>query len=330
MKTRACRHPFDNPFSATLMEARIAMRYCGILNLDKPAGVTSRDVVDQVVRLVHPAKAGHAGTLDPLATGVLVVCVGHATRLIGLVQEGRKRYRGRFVLGRRSDTDDITGNVTEEGDWSGVTAPQLESLLPEFMGRILQTPPQFSAVHVQGRRAYKLARRGEVVELAARPVDVFSLRLTAFQPPEFELEIECGSGTYVRSIGRDLGLRLGCGAVMVQLRRLAVGPFDLADSVSPDALTRETIEAVLQPAAKIVSRIFRKQLTIEQMIAIRRGQTIPADDRLTGASRSDVPQSPDIRTALIGADGQLMGIAEVDQAGQRVHPRIVFPANDDG
>src|SRR5258708_7782707 len=121
------------------------LRYCGVLNLDKPAGVTSRDVVDRVVRLVHPMKAGHAGTLDPLATGVLVVCVGHATRLIGLVQEGRKRYRGRFILGRRSDTDDITGTVTDGGEWIGVTAGQLQSLLPKFVGRILQTPPQFSA-----------------------------------------------------------------------------------------------------------------------------------------------------------------------------------------
>lgn len=305
------------------------MPYCGVLNLDKPAGVTSRDVVDQVVRLVRPAKAGHAGTLDPLATGVLVVCVGHATRLIGLVQEGRKRYRGRFVLGRRSDTDDITGNVTEEGDWRGVTERQLKSLLPEFTGTILQTPPQFSAVHVQGRRAYKMARRGEVVELAARPVDVFSLRLTAFQLPEFELEIECGSGTYVRSIGRDLGLRLGCGAVMSQLTRLAVGPFELADSVSPDSLTRETIEENLKPAAKIVAHLTPKQLTIEEVIAIRRGQAIPVGDRLTGVTGIDSSQSPDIRTALIGADGQLMGIAEFDQARLQLHPRIVFPAQDE-
>ena len=309
-------------------EARIEMPYCGVLNLDKPVGVTSRDVVDRVVRLVHPAKAGHAGTLDPLATGVLVVCVGHATRLIGIVQEGRKRYRGRFVLGRRSDTDDSTGNVTDGGEWSGVTRQVLESLLPEFVGRIEQTPPQFSAVHVQGRRAYTLARRGEIVDLAARPVDVFSLRLTAFDPPEFELEVECGSGTYIRSIGRDLGLRLGCGAIMSELRRLGVGQFDITDSTSPDVLTRETVSDVLQPALSIVSQFAQRPLTNEEMIAVRRGQTIPAGDRSTGVSLADVSPLMDTRTALVAADGQLMGIAEFDQTARRLHPRIIFPALD--
>ena len=184
------------------------MTYCGVLNVDKPVGVTSRDVVNQVVRLVRPAKVGHAGTLDPLATGVLVVCVGHATRLINLVQEGRKRYRGRFRLGQTSDTDDVTGNVQPAGDWSGITKTQLEAELVEFIGQIQQVPPQFSAVHVQGQRAYDLARRGVAVELTARPVEVFSLQLTAFEPPDFELDVVCGSGTYIRSIGRDLGTRL--------------------------------------------------------------------------------------------------------------------------
>jgi tRNA pseudouridine55 synthase len=248
--------------------------------------------------------------------------------LISLVQEERKRYRGRFVLGCRSDTDDITGNVTDGDEWTGVTKRDLESLLPEFIGRIDQTPPQFSAIHVQGRRAYKLARRGEFVELAARPVDVFSLRLTEFHPPEFELEVECGSGTYIRSIGRDLGLRLGCGAVMNQLRRLAIGPFDVTSSTSPDDLTPDSIGKVLQPALTIVSHFAQRQLTSEEMIAIRRGQSITAGDRSTGVTLTEVPQSTDPRTALIAAEGRLMGIAEYDQAAHRLHPRIVFPEKD--
>ena len=201
------------------------MKFCGVLNLDKPMGLTSRDVVNRVVRLVRPAKVGHAGTLDPLATGVLVVCVGHATRLISLAQEGRKRYLARFVLGQSSDTDDITGQVTQGGDWTGVKLGDLEGLLPQFVGRIQQVPPQFSAIHVQGERAYDLARRGEVVELQPRPVDVFAIRIVSFQAPALELDIECGSGTYIRSLARDLGARLGCGALMTDLRRLGVGPF---------------------------------------------------------------------------------------------------------
>ena len=302
---------------------------CGVLNLDKPIGVTSRDVVNQVVRLVHPAKVGHAGTLDPLATGVLVVCVGHATRLISLAQEGRKRYLGRFTLGQRSDTDDVTGNLSAGGDWSGITRGDLVALLPEFTGRILQIPPQFSAVHVNGQRAYDLARRGEAVTLEPRPVDVGSIELVTFEPPDFELEIECGSGTYVRSIGRDLGERLGCGAVMKALRRTAVGPFDVSTSVSPDKLTRDSLAADLQPALKIVPHLVQRRLSEEEVIAIRRGQSIRAlpeshplpSTKIEPALKND----SDRRTALIDIEGVLVGIAEFDPQSHRLLPRIVFP-----
>ena len=180
------------------------MDWCGVVAVDKPAGFTSRDIVDKVAAIVRPAKAGHAGTLDPLATGVLVIAVGPATRLISYIQQGRKRYVGRFRLGQRSDTDDVEGRITEGGDWTGITETMLTTAAGRFVGSISQVPPQFSAVHVDGRRAYALARRGESVELQARPVEVHSLRVTRFEPPDFELEIECGSGTYVRSIGRDL------------------------------------------------------------------------------------------------------------------------------
>ena len=305
-------------------------KYCGALNIDKPIGLTSREVVDRVVRLVRPAKAGHAGTLDPLATGVLVVCVGHATRLIGMVQEGRKRYLARFVLGQRSDTDDITGVVAPGGDWSGLTRDHLNAALSEFVGRIAQVPPQFSAVHVQGKRAYDLARRGETVELAARFVDIYSLRLSDFQPPDFELEIECGSGTYVRSIGRDLGLRLGCGAVMTQLRRSAVGTFDVADAVSPDDLTAQSLSRLLTPAREIVSQYPPRQLSFDEVIAVRRGQSISANFGLLSQNQEHAnrtnPQITEGRAALIDPDGLLVGIGEIDSSMMRLNPRIVFPA----
>lgn len=296
------------------------MRYCGVLNFDKPIGLTSREIVNRVVKLVRPAKAGHAGTLDPLATGVLVVCVGHATRLISMVQEGRKRYLARFILGQCSDTDDITGVVSPGNDWTGISRQNLESVLDEFVGSIDQVPPQFSAVHVQGQRAYDLARRGETVELSARTVDVFSVRLTQFQPPEFEVDIECGSGTYIRSIGRDVGSRLGCGAVMTSLRRLSVGEFHADEAVSPDALTADTIAGLMKPPLSIVSHFRQQHLTPAEIVAVRCGQTIAANQ--TAGSES-VPADP--RTALLGVDGQLLGIAEFDPVRQRLNPRIMFP-----
>jgi tRNA pseudouridine55 synthase len=301
------------------------MTLCGVLNVDKPAGLTSRDVVNQIVRIVRPAKVGHAGTLDPLATGVLVVCVGHATRLVSLAQEGRKRYLGRFLLGQTSDTDDDTGNVAEGGDWKHVTLDHITSLLADFTGCVDQVPPQFSAIHVQGQRAYELARRGETVDLASRQVEIFSIRITQFCLPEIELEIECGSGTYVRSIGRDLGSRLGCGAIMTQLRRLGVGPFDVSKAISLDRLTPASIHEALQPALTIVPHLRQRHLSAEEVVAVRRGQSIVDATPLTDGRLTIINEVVEHRTALVGPDGPLVGIGELDPVALRLHPRIVFP-----
>ncbi len=194
----------------------------GWLVIDKPAGITSSRVVVQLRRATG-IKAGHAGTLDPLATGVLIVCLGPATRLIDVIHRQTKGYRARFLLGKQSDTDDIEGTVTDVVDARPVTRGDVEHALPRFVGKIAQVPPQFSAVHVQGRRAYQLARAGQEVEIEPREVEVFRLELLSFAYPELEVEIECGSGTYVRSIGRDLGALLGTGAGMSQLVRTRVG-----------------------------------------------------------------------------------------------------------
>lgn len=294
------------------------MSICGILNIDKPEGLTSREVVDHVVRIVRPAKVGHAGTLDPLATGVLVVCVGHATRLIDLIHAGRKRYLARFELGRRSDTDDITGNVIEGGDWTSITQAQLESALSQFVGRIQQKPPQFSAVHVEGQRAYQLARKGQSFELAARPVDVFSIRIVDLQLPEVEVEIECGSGTYIRSIGRDLGGKLECGAVMTRLRRTAVSQFEVADAIDLDAINAEAIKQQIQPAITAVSQLPRRILTARETVDVRCGKSIPAMLSLPSTER---------QTVLVDPGGEMIGIAEVQFDSQTLQPRIIFPEN---
>ena len=309
----------------------MTLNYCGLLNLDKPIGLTSRDVVNRVARLVRPAKAGHAGTLDPLATGVLVVCVGHATRLIAFAQQGQKRYLARFRLGQFSDTDDITGTITSGGDVSHIDRAHIDALVPEFIGTVSQVPPQFSAIHVRGQRAYDLARRGETVDLAARTVTIHSIIVTDFQSPEFELEIVCGSGTYVRSIGRDLGHRLGCGAIMTHLRRQAVGPFDAIDAIGPDELTSDNIKRLLQPAIRVVSHFPQRQLTPDEIIAIRRGQSILGGGgwRVTSGGsvqHADTSTEPvGARVALLGVDGLLLGIGEIDVSNDRIRPRIVFP-----
>ena len=291
------------------------MRAFGLLNIDKPAGVTSRKVVDVVARLVKPAKAGHAGTLDPLATGVLVVCVGPATRLIGMVQAQPKTYRATFRLGFRSDTDDIEGTVVETTPDPAVTQADVERLLPRFVGRIEQVPPQYSAVHVEGRRAYQLARRGEEVELKARTVEVYRIELLELTGRELRLEIECGSGTYIRSIGRDLGELLGCGAVMSDLVRTRIGPFRIEDAVQLDALSTESQPEKLLPATMAVSHLPRYQCSASELESIRRGRPIRAGD-IAGAQAAMV--------AIAAPDGSLAALAEYDASGWSLAPRQVF------
>ncbi len=291
----------------------------GLLNIDKPAGVTSRDVVDVIQRLVRPAKAGHAGTLDPLATGVLVVCVGQATRLIPFVQQGRKVYRATFRFGVRSDTDDVEGAVTDVPNAPRLNAELLAAAMPAFVGRIAQVPPVYSAVHVGGKRAYELARKGEAVELAAKPVEVFRFDLLRFDAAtqELEAEIECGSGTYVRSLGRDLAATLGTGAVMTALRRSAVGPFRIDDAVPTADLTRERLAAALLPPQAALGDRPQVACDAKQAAAIRNGRAIPLPEGRRLAADESV--------ALFDADDRLMAVGAFDATDATLRPRIVFP-----
>jgi tRNA pseudouridine55 synthase len=250
----------------------------GILNLNKPSSMTSRRAVNVIQRIVKPAKVGHAGTLDPLATGVLVVCIGRATRLIEQVQSRSKQYRATFLLGRRSNTDDVTGEVTLVEETPDVIANDIIALLPQFTGRIEQVPPDFSAVHIEGKRAYKLARRGKTVELAPRPVEVYDISLVEFNSPNVVIDIHCGSGTYVRSIGRDLGELLGCGAVMSQLVRTAVGPYSIDNAVDPNDVTTDTLaESLLSPTTAI-AHLPQYRCTPSQLEDITCGRTFQLPD----------------------------------------------------
>ncbi|WP_425400942.1 tRNA pseudouridine(55) synthase TruB [Aeoliella sp.] len=246
----------------------------GILNINKPAGWTSRDVVNRVQRLVRPAKVGHAGTLDPLATGVLVVCVGQATRLIEYVQRMPKRYVGTFQLGVTSPSDDTELETTPV---TGAKVPPLEALqqaVPNFVGEIQQRPPAYSAAKLQGQRAYDLARRGEEVELAARPVTIYSIEIVRYEYPELVLDIRCGSGTYIRSLGRDLAESLGSGAVMSGLVRTAIGKFAIESSCTPEQVLEQGVEQFLEPATRAVAGLTTVVLTPNEIEAIGHGRSI--------------------------------------------------------
>lgn len=292
----------------------------GLLNLDKPAGVTSRDVVNAVQRLVRPAKAGHAGTLDPLATGVLVVCVGPATRLISFIQEGRKVYRATFRFGVTSETDDIEGDLVPVADAPVLYRAVIEAAMPAFVGTIDQVPPLYSAVHVGGRRAYELARSGETVTLAAKPVDMFRFELVGFdeESQELDCEIECGSGTYVRSLGRDLAKRLGTGAVMTALRRTAVGPFRVEEAIPLDGLSRDVLTASLRTPESALAGRPRTQCDDRQIAAVRNGRAIPLPAGLRLGEGDSV--------GLYDGRDRLTAVAAFDSRDATLRPKIVFPA----
>jgi len=226
--------------------------FTGVIPVDKPPGVTSRRVVDAVARAARMAAVGHAGTLDPLASGVVVVCAGHATKLVDHLHALPKHYAATFLLGRSSPSDDFETPIEEEPVAVRPTRAEVEAVLPAFRGDILQRPCDYSAVHVDGKRAYRLARKGRPVELAAKPVRIEHLEITAYDWPRLGLDVVCSSGTFIRAIGRDLAERLGTRAVMESLVRTAVGPFARETALPLAAVDPDSIRAALLPAAAAV------------------------------------------------------------------------------
>ena len=296
----------------------------GLFCVDKPAGITSRAVVDELSRLTRSRRVGHAGTLDPLATGVLLVCLGPATRLVSLAQSLPKRYLARVELGQVSDTDDSTGQVTVVEHTPLPNRDDLERLLPRYTGVISQVPPQYSAIKLGGQRAYDLARQGQQAPLEPRPVEVHALRLRAFESPSFELEIECGSGTYVRSIGRDLGRDLGCGAVMTSLERTAIGPFTLDRAVALESLDRHSWREALLAPVEIVSHFPRLICSDTDLDLLAEGRPVPLDvNSLPEFNRESTESAP--RVALVSRSGDLLAVGELPAGHAAVQPRLVFP-----
>ncbi len=236
-------------------------------------------------------RVGHAGTLDPLATGLLVICLGAATRLSDYLRDKDKRYRARVRLGETTDTYDADGTVT--GQSSRLPSRDgVEAALEQFRGRILQRPPAYSAIKLGGKKAYELARRGHTVELEARPVEIFALELADWQPPEFTLEVHCSSGTYIRSLAHDLGQQLECGAHLTALRRIASGKLTVSEAVTLANLTAafeagpEAWRPYLRPADSAIADWPALRLSAEDAAQIVHGQPIPCRAEAGGLARA--------------------------------------------
>ena len=286
----------------------------GLLVIDKPGGMTSRDVVNRVQKwFPRKTKIGHTGTLDPLATGVLVVCVGAATRLADFVQAMGKTYASRFRLGATSETDDADGTATVNPAAMPPTREQIDAAIPAFLGNIEQVPPAFSALKLDGRRAHDLARNGEVVQLAARTVRIDAIRVNAYEWPFLDVEIDCGKGTYIRSIARDLGRALGCGGMVETLRRTRVGPFTAEQGTGLDA---DPHSVKLLSMAAAVGGMPTVPLAPDDVKRFRSGQTVSVL-----ASGGHQPPKGDA-LAVTNDAGELVGIGSMQRG--LVKPEIVF------
>ena len=293
----------------------MADQCCGFLVVDKPAGLTSHACVARARRAYGLRRVGHGGTLDPAVTGVLPLALGQATRLLPYLT-GTKRYEGAVQLGVRTDTDDLTGTVLEERTWPALERAQLEQALAPFRGTIAQVPPQVSAVHVAGERAYARARRGEPLQLDSRPVTIASLELLHWDPTSgrLGLAVTCSAGTYIRSLARDLGEALGCGGSLACLRRSEALGFSLAQAVPLEALDQTPPPPLLNPLLAL-GHLPRRQLQPQELAGWRCGRSLEA-----GASHP--PQQP---VLVLGPDGNLAGVARAVAHGL-LQPRLVFDA----
>jgi tRNA pseudouridine55 synthase len=278
----------------------------GVAVVDKPAGVTSHDVVAMLRRRLGERQVGHAGTLDPDATGVLVVGVGMATRLLRFVTDSRKRYTGEVVLGVETDTLDAAGQVTARHDMSAVTLDEARRVAAEHLtGEIMQVPPMVSALRVGGRRLHELAREGIDVERSPRPVTVHRFEVVQASEGVLAIDVECSSGTYVRTLAADLGHLLGGGAHLRNLRRTAVGAFGLDEAAPPDTCELLPVEAAVRTLARV---------DVDESTAalIGNGRVLPRFDDAAGP------------WAVFGPSGELLAVYETHQ-GADVKPSVVLP-----
>lgn len=290
----------------------------GILLLDKPRGMTSNVALQKAKRLLRARKAGHTGSLDPLASGLLPLCLGEATKLSGFLLNTDKRYRVRVRLGAATATGDSEGAVTETHPVPPLTEASIESALAGFRGEIRQVPPMYSALKHQGQRLYDLARKGLEVEREAREVTVYELRLEGFDTTSLELEVHCSKGTYIRTLAEDLGRALGCGGHVEVLRRTAVGDLDVRAAHTLDqleALADDERPGLLLPMDRIVADLPAVPLNDQMAFFVRQGQAVL------------VPKAPTQGwVRLYGRQSVFMGMGEVLDDGRIAPRRLVATA----
>lgn len=293
----------------------------GILVLDKPKDVPSMEMVRLAKRTTHVKRVGHAGTLDPIATGVLPICFGQATRLMEFMVDGRKIYKAEFTLGAATDTYDAFGTETHTGDASSVTREDVEAKFDDFKGVILQTPPMYSALKHKGKRLYELARAGIEVEREAREVIVHDLELLDWIPPKLSVQVECGRGFYMRTFADDLGKALGCFAYLSELERTKSGAFSIDDTVSADELEQVEDEdewrALLLPPDAALRGIEALSLDSAAERHLRNGQSVTLPATPTYAKHLEMRRA-------YSSDGRFLAIVRFNRPDGSWHPERVF------
>lgn len=283
----------------------------GWLIIDKPQGPSSAQVVGKVKHLLRPLKIGHGGTLDPLATGVLPLALGEATKTVGFMLDGNKSYQFTLKFGATTTTDDSAGETTATTP-ARPTEAEIQAILPRFIGPISQIPPAVSALKVDGERAYNLVRKGEVPELAARNVTVYRLQLLAYDGQEAKLEADVSKGTYIRSLARDIAAGLGSLGHVSALRRTKHGPFSLADATTLDKLAEMPEKPPILPVKAALDGLPAHTLTPEQAQKLRHGQVLPTAHAAGLA-------------LMVGGDGQPVAVVEIDSTGTAKAQRVFNP-----
>jgi len=289
----------------------------GVLNVDKPSGWTSHDVVARMRGIAQQRRVGHAGTLDPMATGVLVVCLGKATRLSEYLVQGRKRYRATIRFGLTTDTWDIEGQTLETRPLHGLVEQDLAALLPRLTGEIEQTPPMYSAIKLNGQPLHRLARKGITVERAPRRVEVHALTLISWQSPDLLLDVECSKGTYVRSLAYDLGQLAGCGATLAALRRTAVGPFQASQATPLDQLWGEREDDLWQ------QRLTPLYEALSEWPRVTVGEEVLEELRFGRPAALPISERPNM-LAVFDSDRRLAAIVAPQPESELWQPSKVF------
>ena len=286
----------------------------GFIVIDKPAGLTSHDIVARVRRILGQKKAGHTGTLDPFATGVLPVALGEGTKAIPFLDEAVKEYRATMVLGASTDTQDCTGRIEREGDWTGLSPETVSDVLNSFVGRGKQIPPMYSAVKQGGVPLYRLARKGCEVEREPRDIQIHSISIERMDLPSIDFTVSCSRGTYVRTLAHDMGDRLGCGAHLVELRRTLSGPFDLLRSVTLDELAglqgRDEAGSMVISPYDVLGHLAQIELTEDEVRKVYCGISPDHHGRYVG---NDASLGAGVRVRLV-REGKLLAVAEIRSA----------------